>query len=47
MVAPLLKPLSLSRGEYIFHRGDPLDARKFGIILSLFPEKGDHWSSLA
>ena len=26
MVAPLLKPLSLQRGEYIFYKGDPNDA---------------------
>lgn len=45
MVAPLLKPLSLQRGEYIFYKGDPNDACNNMLILSVFSEKGHGGSS--
>ena len=44
-VAPLLKPLMLTKGEYIFNKDDPTDAGKFLISVfnlkfSIFLKKG-------
>ena len=40
-VAPLLRPVNLAKGEYVYMAGDPLDAGRYTLILVYFIKSGE------